>query len=272
MLQFRALAVRRQRNPAAGRCQRLKHLSHAGERLHASEVFRFVKFALGFQHFLALAAVQIRRNELQAWVRAHLHLRPDVEAALLTAIDAVFTRHERLWQESKQEAIQALSAGFAEKMVDELGQQIIVDNRPGAGTMIGASAVARSPADGYMLLMGDTGTYALNPTLYGTALTYDPAKDFTPVCRTGRVPLILTANPNTVGVGSVKELIELAKKEPGKIAFGAPGPGSPIHLAMELFRQRVGIQITAIPYKGGTRSTTCLAAASASCFWTPRPA
>jgi tripartite-type tricarboxylate transporter receptor subunit TctC len=139
----------------------------------------------------------------------------------------------------------------AEKMTDELGQQIIVDNRPGAGTMIGASAVARSPADGYMLLMGDTGTYALNPTLYGTALTYDPAKDFTPVCRTGRVPLILTANPNTVGVGSVKELIELAKKEPGKIAFGAPGPGSPIHLAMELFRQRVGIQITAIPYKGG---------------------
>ena len=69
----------------------------------------------------------------------------------------------------------------AEKMTDELGQQIIVDNRPGAGTMIGASAVARSPADGYMLLMGDTGTYALNPTLYGTALTYDPAKDFTPV-------------------------------------------------------------------------------------------
>jgi tripartite-type tricarboxylate transporter receptor subunit TctC len=139
----------------------------------------------------------------------------------------------------------------AEKMTDELGQAIIIDNRPGAGTMIGAVAVARSPADGYTLLMGDTGTYALNPTLYGSSLTYNPAKDFAPVCRTGRVPLILTSNPNTVPAGSLKELIALAKKEPGKIDFGAPGPGSPIHLAMELFKQRVGIQITAIPYKGG---------------------
>jgi len=139
----------------------------------------------------------------------------------------------------------------AERMTDDLGQAIVVDNRPGAGTMIGASAVARSPADGYTLLMGDTGTYALNPTLYGSALTYDPAKDFAPVCRTGRVPLILTANPQAVAARSVKELVALAKAQPGKIDFGAPGPGSPIHLAMELFRQRVGIDITAIPYKGG---------------------
>ncbi len=139
----------------------------------------------------------------------------------------------------------------AERMAEDLGQQIYVENRPGAGTMIGATAVARSPADGYTLLMGDTGTYALNPTLYGSQLTYDPAKDFSPVCRTGRVPLILTANPKTISAGSVKELIEAAKKAPGKIDFGAPGPGSPIHLAMELFKQRVGIQITAIPYKGG---------------------
>jgi tripartite-type tricarboxylate transporter receptor subunit TctC len=139
----------------------------------------------------------------------------------------------------------------AERMSEDLGQQIYVENRPGAGTMIGASAVARSPADGYTLLMGDTGTYSLNPTLYGSQLTYDPAKDFSPVCRTGRVPLILTANPKTVSAGSVKELIDAAKKEPGKVDFGAPGPGSPIHLAMELFKQRVGIQVTAIPYKGG---------------------
>src|SRR4051812_10670059 len=139
----------------------------------------------------------------------------------------------------------------AERMSEDLGQQIVVENRPGAGTMIGASAVARSPADGYTLLMGDTGTFSLNPTLYGAQLTYDPAKDFAPVCRTGRVPLILTANTKTVSASTVKELIEAAKKEPGKIDFGAPGPGSPIHLAMELFKQRVGIQVTAIPYKGG---------------------
>src|SRR6266508_4107836 len=129
----------------------------------------------------------------------------------------------------------------AEKMSEELGQQIHVDNRPGAGTMI-----------------GDTGTYALNPTLYDKQLTYDPIKDFAPVSRTGRVPLILVANPNTIKVNSVKELIEAAKKAPGKIDYGAPGPGSPIHLAMELFKQRVGINATAIPYKGGADALTDL--------------
>lgn len=139
----------------------------------------------------------------------------------------------------------------AEKMSTELNQQIFVDNRPGAGTMIGAAAVARSPADGYTMLMGDTGTYALNPTLYDTQLTYNPVKDFAPVCSTGRVPLILVANPKAIAADTVKELIEAAKRAPGKIDYGAPGPGSPIHLAMELFKQRVQIQATAIPYKGG---------------------
>jgi tripartite-type tricarboxylate transporter receptor subunit TctC len=146
----------------------------------------------------------------------------------------------------------------AEKMSEDLGQQIYVDNRPGAGTMIGASAVARSAPDGYTILIGDTGTYALNPTLYGQQLTYDPIKDFAPVSRTGRVPLILVTNPKVIQVNSVKELIEAAKKEPGKIDYGAPGPGSPIHLAMELFRQRVGINVTPIPYKGGADALTDL--------------
>jgi tripartite-type tricarboxylate transporter receptor subunit TctC len=139
----------------------------------------------------------------------------------------------------------------AERMSTELNQQVIVDNRPGAGTMIGAAAVARSLADGYTMLMGDTATYALNPTLYDTQLTYNPAKDFSPVCRTGRVPLILVANPKSIAADTVKDLIEAAKKAPGKMDYGAPGPGSPIHLAMELFKQRVQIQATAIPYKGG---------------------
>lgn len=148
----------------------------------------------------------------------------------------------------------------ATKMSDILGQQVVVDNRPGAGTMIGASAVARSDPDGYMILMGDTGTYALNPTLYGSRLTYDPVKDLAPVARIGRVPLILAANPKTVTANSVKDLIEAAKKEPGKLDYGAPGPGSPIHLAMELFKQRVGIKMTAIPYKGGADALTDLIA------------
>jgi tripartite-type tricarboxylate transporter receptor subunit TctC len=124
--------------------------------------------------------------------------------------------------------------------------------------MIGATAVARSTPDGYTLLLGDTGTYALNPTLYDKQLTYDPAKDFAPISRTGRVPLILVANSNVIKVNSVQELIATAKKDPGKIDFGAPGPGSPIHLAMELFKQRVGINVNPIPYKGGADALTDL--------------
>jgi tripartite-type tricarboxylate transporter receptor subunit TctC len=139
----------------------------------------------------------------------------------------------------------------AEKMSDRLGQQLFIDNRPGAGTMVGASAVARSSRDGYTMLAGDTATYALNQTLYGKQLTYDPVADFAPVCRTSRIPLVLVVNPKTLSVNSIEELIAVAKKQPGKIDFGAPGPGSPIHLAMELFRQRVGIDLHAIPYKGG---------------------
>jgi tripartite-type tricarboxylate transporter receptor subunit TctC len=139
----------------------------------------------------------------------------------------------------------------AEKMSDRLGQQLFIDNRPGGGTMVGAAAVARSSSDGYTVLVGDTATYALNPTLYGKQLTYDPIEDFAPVCRTSRIPLILVVNPKTLPVNSLQELIATAKKQPGKIDFGAPGPGSPIHLAMELFRQRAGIDLHAIPYKGG---------------------
>ena len=136
------------------------------------------------------------------------------------------------------------------KVGEALGQSMVVENRPGAGTAIGASEVARSAPDGYTLLLGDAGTFAFNPTLY-KKLSYDPVKDFAPVSLTGRFALILTVNPTTLKVGSVKELVELAKRQPGKIDYGAPGPGSPIHLAMEFFKERTGITMTGIPYKGG---------------------
>src|ERR1700733_228693 len=93
----------------------------------------------------------------------------------------------------------------AEKMSDRLGQQLFIDNRPGAGTMVGASAVARSSADGYTVLAGDTATYALNPTLYGKQLSYDPIADFAPICRTSRIPLILVVNPKALSVSSLQE-------------------------------------------------------------------
>ena len=136
------------------------------------------------------------------------------------------------------------------KVGDALGQPVVVENKPGAGTAIGASEVARSAPDGYTILLGDAGTYAFNPTLY-KKLTYDPAKDFAPISLTGRFALILAINPAVVKADSVKEFTEAAKRQAGKIDYGAPVPGSPIHLAMEFFKQRAGVSMTPIPYKGG---------------------
>jgi tripartite-type tricarboxylate transporter receptor subunit TctC len=135
------------------------------------------------------------------------------------------------------------------KMGDNLGQPIVVENRPGAGTAIGASEVAKSAPDGHTLLLGDAGTYAFNPTLY-KKLSYDPVRDFSPVSLTGRFALILVVNATTIKANSLKEFVDVAKSQSGKIDYAAPGPGSPIHLAMDLFKQRAAITMTPIPYKG----------------------
>jgi tripartite-type tricarboxylate transporter receptor subunit TctC len=136
------------------------------------------------------------------------------------------------------------------RMSEGLGQQVLVENRPGAGTAIGASEVARAAPDGYTLLLGDAGTYAFNPTLY-KKLSYDPVKDFAPISLTGRFALILAVNPTTMPVKSLKEFVETVKRNPGKIDYGAAGPGAPLHLAMELFRKTADLDMTPIPYKGG---------------------
>lgn len=136
-----------------------------------------------------------------------------------------------------------------QKMAESLGQSVIVDNRPGAATIIGAQLVAKAPADGYTVLLGDTATYAVNASLY-KKLPYDPLKDFAPVSLTGRFALLLVVNPSTISVNSVKEFIEQARKQPRKIDYASPGPGSPHHLAMELFKQQARIDLTHVPYKG----------------------
>jgi tripartite-type tricarboxylate transporter receptor subunit TctC len=136
------------------------------------------------------------------------------------------------------------------RMADGLGQQVLVENRPGAGTAIGASEVARATPDGYTLLLGDAGTYAFNPTLY-KKLSYDPVKDFAPISLTGRFALILTVNPTKMPDNSLREFVDTVKRNPGKIDYGAPGPGAPLHLAMELFRKVADLNMTPIPYKGG---------------------
>ena len=135
------------------------------------------------------------------------------------------------------------------RMDETLGQAIVIDNRPGGSTIIGAENVKNSSPDGYTVLLGDLGTYALNPSLF-RKLPYDPANDFAPVTLTGRFVLTIAVNPSALNVSSIKELIDAAKKAPGTINYASPGTGSPHHLAMELFAKEAGIKLTHVPYKG----------------------
>jgi tripartite-type tricarboxylate transporter receptor subunit TctC len=129
-----------------------------------------------------------------------------------------------------------------------LGQQIVVDNRPGAATIVGADAVAHSKPDGYTLLTADTATLAANPALY-RKLPYNAEKDFAHVGMIARFPLVLVANPG-FPAKTLQEVIDYARKHPGKINFASPGAGSPHHLAMELFMDQTKTKMTHVPYKG----------------------
>lgn len=130
----------------------------------------------------------------------------------------------------------------------QLGQTIVVDNRPGAGGNIGAEAVAKAPADGYMLVMGTVGTHAINGALY-SRLPYDMVRDFTPISLVASTPNLLVVN-NDLPVRTVQELIDYGRKNPGKLSFGSPGIGTSIHVSGELFKSMTGIDMTHVPYKG----------------------
>jgi len=137
----------------------------------------------------------------------------------------------------------------AQSLSGALGQQVVVENRPGAATIIGAEAAAKAPADGYTLFTGDNGSLVFNPALYAK-LPYDAGRDFAPIGMIARFPLMLVINPRLYKVSTVREFIDLAKREPGRINYASPGAGSPHHLAMELLRHQTGIDVTHVPYKG----------------------
>ena len=134
-------------------------------------------------------------------------------------------------------------------MAQSLGQPIVVENRPGAGSTIGAEAAARSAPDGYTFLLGDVATYAANPSLY-RKLPYDPQKDFTPITLTGRFAIVLLVNTEKLKVNSVAELVEAARTAPGSIDYASGGIGNPFHLASELFAHTAQIKLNHIPYRG----------------------
>ena len=137
---------------------------------------------------------------------------------------------------------------IAEELRAGLGQPVVVDNRPGAGGNIAGDMVAKSPADGYTLLLAAAGPIAINPSLYGR-MPYSPATDLAPVALLARDHQLMAVTPS-VPARDVREFIAYAKANPGKVSFGSPGNGTPAHLGGELFNQMAGTQMVHVPYKG----------------------
>jgi tripartite-type tricarboxylate transporter receptor subunit TctC len=150
---------------------------------------------------------------------------------------------------------------FARLIADNLPlvrkQEVVVENHGGGGGNIGTRAAARAKPDGYTLLLGQTGSMSINPSLYGTAAGYDPRTDFAPIGMIAAMPIILTAHPS-LPAKSVRELISMAKREPGRLNVGVPTIGSSSYMAAEMFKMMANIDVAIIPYKGTSPLTNDL--------------
>lgn len=135
----------------------------------------------------------------------------------------------------------------AQKLSDSLGQSFVIDNRTGAGGIIGAELAAKSPPDGYTLVLGSFGTHVANPSLH-KKLPYDPITDFMPISLVAMVPSVLVVHPS-VGAKTVAELIAIAKGKPGALSYASSGSGTGTHLAGELFKSMAGVSMVHVPYK-----------------------
>jgi tripartite-type tricarboxylate transporter receptor subunit TctC len=158
---------------------------------------------------------------------------------------------------------------LAQQLGENLGQQVVVDNRTGAGGTLGTELGAKAPPDGYTIVMGGTGTLAISPGL-GRPLGYDPVADFAPITLIATTPYVLVAHPS-VPAKTVRELIDLAKAQPGKLNYASGGSGSAPHLVGEMFRSRAGINVVHIPYKGSTPAKIDLVAGRVQLFFTGIP-
>jgi tripartite-type tricarboxylate transporter receptor subunit TctC len=138
---------------------------------------------------------------------------------------------------------------FAAKLSERMGQQFVVENRPGAGAMLGTEAAAKSPPDGYTILLSSIATHALSPNLYAR-VPYDPVKDFAPITLLGIAPTVLVV-PADLPARSLQELIAMAKSKPGSLAYASGGNGTPPHVNAEVFKALAGVELLHVAYKGG---------------------
>lgn len=163
-----------------------------------------------------------------------------------------------------------LARAIGQELTKAWGQAVVVDNVPGAGGSLGADKVAKATPDGYTLLMGHIGTLAVNPSLY-PSLPYDPIKSFAPVAWVARVPNVLVVNPQ-VAARSVKELVALAKSQPGRLNYGSGGNGSAANLATEYFKLQTGSSLLHIPYRGTAPAVNDLIGGQIQVLFTGAPA
>jgi tripartite-type tricarboxylate transporter receptor subunit TctC len=160
---------------------------------------------------------------------------------------------------------------LAQKLSLSLGQQVIVENRAGAGGSLGAGVVAAAAPDGYTLLMGALTSHSINAALMPQQVTFDIKKSFAPISIVGTVPLVFVVNP-AVKANTLAELIALAKANPGKLAFASAGNGSPQHLASEMFKRMAGVEVLHVPYRGSGPAMTDLMAGQVQAMIETAPA
>lgn len=158
-----------------------------------------------------------------------------------------------------------LARTVAEAMRPSLGQPIVIENKPGASTNIAAQQVATARPDGYTLMSADNAVLAFNEHLF-RKLPFDPAKDFSFIGGISRFPLVLVVNP-AFPAHTVAQLLELLRAKPGEVHYASPGNGSPHHLAMELFKQRTGVQLTHVPYKGAAPAVADVMGGQVPCMF-----
>ena len=158
-----------------------------------------------------------------------------------------------------------MARSISSKLGEVLGQTVVIDNRPGAGGNVGAEIVAKSVADGYTMLMGAISTHSINASLYKN-LAFDPVRDFAPITQVSWIPLVLCAHAS-VPAANLAELIQYARAQPGKLAYGSSGNGGGTHLAGELFKTMTGTQMLHVPYKGLNPATLDLVAGTIPLMW-----